>query len=55
MKLFNKSLFEIIYNIKYFNIDKSLEDISRIKNLPKDEFINWQNQQRNYILKYHLI
>lgn len=53
MKLFNKSLFEIIYNFKHYNIDSSLKDIQKIKDLSNKEFKNWQNEKKKKILKYH--
>lgn len=53
MKLFNKSIFEIIYNIKHYSINDSLKDIQKIKDLSDEEFKNWQYKTKNNILKYH--
>jgi phenylacetate-CoA ligase len=53
MKLYNKSIFEIIYNIKYFNIDKSVKDIKDIKKLDNETFKKWQYNKKMQIAIYH--
>lgn len=53
MKLFNKSIFEIIYRIKHHNIDKSLEDIKYIKELSNSDFEVWQKNKKKEISEYH--
>ncbi len=47
------SLFEIIYNFMYHNIDDTLKDIKQVKGMSRKDFLLWQEKEKWKIVKYH--
>jgi len=47
-----KSLFELIYKWRYYDIDEIVREIEALRSMPKEEFAAWQEKKRWEIARY---
>lgn len=53
MKIFGKSVFELIYRWRSYDLDKIVEEIREVKAMAPDDFRQWQLERRWEMVRHH--